>query len=85
MHREQVEGASSHDIVKPQGDAHLLRLGKVESKHIEALVVQQLQLCGELLLLEAYHVPVCLHHQDQAPLTDDVLRRLQMGTAALRQ
>ena len=39
---------------------HLLRLGEVERQEVEAFVVQQLQLGGELLLLEAYDIAPCL-------------------------
>ena len=61
---------------------YLLRLCKVECQHIQALVVQQLQLGGELLLLQADYSPICLNHMYEPPLTDHMLRGLHTKTCA---
>lgn len=52
---------------------HVLGLGKVESQQVQALVVQQLELGGELLLLEANDPTPRLDDEDHAPAADHLL------------
>lgn len=52
-------------------------LGKVEGQQVQALIVQQLQLGGELLLLEADDPTPRLDDKDHAPAAHHLLGSLQ--------